>query len=102
MTFMPMIPQVGNGTATIWNADNGAQARGATAGLIYVPMTPDPASMTAQVKTTEARGQEHDCSGDWDPRGGARDAEDASASDNSKRKTPPTGRASAGKRSKQG
>ena len=38
----------------------------------------------------------------WDPRGRARDTEDARTSDTSKRKTPPTGRASAGKRKRPG
>ena len=98
VTLAPMTPQVGNRTATIWNADHGAQARGATAILTFVPMTPDPTSRTAPDQAMEARGQEYGGSGDWDPRGSAGDTEDARASDASKRKTPPTGRTSAGKR----
>ena len=97
-----MTPQVGNRTATTWNANHGAQARDAATILTFVPMTPDPTSRTAQDQAREARGQEHYGSGDWDPRGRAGDTEDERASDTPKRKTPPTGRESAGKRNRLG
>ena len=102
VTLAPMTPQVGNRTATTWNANHGAQAGDVATILTFVPMTPDPTSRTAQDQAREARGQEHDGSGDWDPRGRAGDTEDARASDTSKRKTPPTGRESAGKRNRLG
>ena len=80
----------------------GDRAKGAATILAFVPATPDPTSKTAQDRAREARGQEHDGSGDWDPRGRAGDTEDARASDTSKRKTPPTGKESAGKRNRPG
>ena len=102
VTLMPTKPRVGSRTATIRNDDHGAQMRGTAATPTVVPTTPDPTSRTAQDQTMEARGQEHGDTGDWDPRDGTEDTEDARASDTPKRKTPPTGRESAGKRSRPG